>query len=28
VGDRAKVEGPLSEVGLPIVHLDYEGLPV
>ncbi len=28
VGDRAKIEGPLSEVGLPIVHLDYEGLPV
>jgi len=28
VGDRAKIEGPLSEVGLPIVHLDYEGLPI
>ncbi|HEU0072924.1 MAG TPA: insulinase family protein, partial [Dehalococcoidia bacterium] len=28
VGDRAKVEGPLSGVGLPIVHLDHEGLPV
>ena len=27
VGDRAKVEGPLSEVGLPIVHLDHEGEP-
>jgi zinc protease len=28
VGDRAKVEGPLFELGIPIVHLDYEGLPV
>jgi zinc protease len=28
VGDRTKIEGPLSEVGLPIVYLDYEGLPV
>ncbi len=28
VGDRAQIEGPLSDIGLPIVHLDYEGLPV
>jgi zinc protease len=28
VGDRAKIEGPLSELEFPIVHLDYEGLPV
>ncbi len=27
VGDRALIEGPLSEIGLPIMHLDYEGLP-
>ncbi len=27
VGDREKIEGPLSEVGIPIVHLDHEGLP-
>jgi len=27
VGDRAKIEGPLSELGLPMVYLDYEGEP-
>jgi zinc protease len=25
VGDRAKIEGPMRELGLPIVHLGYEG---
>jgi zinc protease len=25
VGDKAKIEGPLSELGLPMVYLDYEG---
>jgi predicted Zn-dependent peptidase len=25
VGDRATIEGPLTELGIPIVHLDYEG---
>jgi predicted Zn-dependent peptidase len=25
VGDRAVIEGPMRELGLPIVHLDYEG---
>jgi predicted Zn-dependent peptidase len=25
VGDRAVIEGPLSELGLPITHLGYEG---
>ena len=25
VGDRAAIEGPLSELGLPITHLGYEG---
>jgi zinc protease len=28
VGDRAKIEGPMRELGLPIVQLDYEGLAV
>ncbi len=28
VGDRAVIEPGLQELGLPIVHLDYEGLPV
>ena len=27
VGDREKIEEPLSELEFPIVHLDYEGLP-
>jgi zinc protease len=27
VGDRASVEGPLSELGLPIVHLTEDGEP-
>jgi hypothetical protein len=25
VGDSAQIEGPMRELGLPIVHLDYEG---
>ena len=25
VGDRAVIEGPLRELGLPITHLGYEG---
>ena len=25
VGDRASIEGPMRELGLPIVHLDFEG---
>jgi zinc protease len=25
VGDRAAIEAPLRELGLPIVHLDHEG---
>jgi predicted Zn-dependent peptidase len=25
VGDRSLIEAPLRELGLPIVHLDYEG---
>lgn len=28
VGDLAVIEPPLRELGLPIVHLDYEGQPV
>jgi zinc protease len=28
VGDRAAVEGPLSELGLPITHLNHESEPV
>jgi hypothetical protein len=28
VGDRAKIEGPVSELGMAMVYLDYEGLPV
>jgi zinc protease len=28
VGDRAVIEPGLRELGLPIVHLDYEGLPL
>jgi hypothetical protein len=25
VGDRAVIEGPLTELGLPITHLGFEG---
>jgi len=28
VGDRATIEEPLRELGLPIVHLDHEGQPL
>jgi predicted Zn-dependent peptidase len=28
VGDRAMIEAPLRELGLPIVHLDHEGQPL
>ncbi len=28
VGDRAAIEGELQRIGLPIVHLDYEGYPL
>jgi hypothetical protein len=28
VGDRNVIEGGLQELGLPMVHLDYEGQPV
>jgi zinc protease len=28
VGDRAVIEGPVRELGLPVVLLDYEGLPL
>jgi zinc protease len=28
VGDRATIEGPLRELDVPIVHLDYEGQPL
>jgi zinc protease len=28
VGDRATIEAPLTELGIPIVHLDYEGQPL
>ena len=28
VGDRAAIEGPLRQLNLPIVHLNYEGEPV
>jgi len=28
VGDLAKIAGPVRELGLPIVHLDYEGLVI
>jgi hypothetical protein len=27
VGDRAVIEGPMRELGLPVVLLDYEGQP-